>query len=484
MLACAPMSPPSQSPLPSRETMSLVQRRWAEDVLPALIRYIEIPAKSPAFDREWTAHGHLDRAVALIEEWSRRRPIEGLTVETVRLPGRTPVILMEVPGTSPETILFYGHCDKQPEMTGWAEGLGPWIPVRRGDRLYGRGAQDDGYAAFCALTAIEAVQEAGAPHARLVVLIEASEESGSPDLPAYMEAFAARIGEPDLVICLDSGCGNYEQLWGTTSLRGVINGVLTVEVLSEGVHSGAASGIVPSSFRIARQLLSRIEDERTGALVRDFHVEVPSARAAEARAVAKVLTPEAAERFPVVDGMSYAQDDPVSLLLANTWEPALSITGAAGLPTPEDGGNVLRPFTSLKLSLRIPPTLDAAQANRRLKELLEADPPYRARVRYEGANPSPGWDAPATQPWLVDAVQSASERHFGKPAMFKGLGGSIPFMAMLGERFPKAQFFITGTGGPGSNAHGPNEFLLVPYAERLTSCVADVIAAHYLARRR
>src|SRR4030095_11253766 len=345
------MSPSSTSPLPARETLSFIQRRWTEDVLPALTRYIEIPAKSPSFDHEWAAHGHLDRAAGLIEEWSRRRPIEGLTVETVRLPGRTPVILMEVPGTSPETILLYGHCDKQPEMTGWAEGLGPWIAGRRGDRLYARGPRDDGYAAFCALPPIEAVQQAGAPHARLVVLIEASEESGSPDLPAYMEAFAARIGEPDLVISLDSGCGNYEQLWGTTSLRGVINGVLTVEVLSEGVHSGAASGIVPSSFRIARQLLSRIEDERTGALVRDFHVEVPPARAAEARAVAGVLTGEAAERFPVVKGMSYAQDDPVSLLLANTWEPALAVTGAAGLPTPEDGGNVLRPCTSIHLSL-------------------------------------------------------------------------------------------------------------------------------------
>ncbi len=478
------MSPFSTSPLPAGETLSFVERRWQQDVLPALTRYIEIPAKSPAFDPQWSAHGHIDRAAALIEEWGRRRSIEGLAIETVRLPGRTPVILMDVPGSAPETILLYGHCDKQPEMTGWAEGLGPWTAVRRGDHLYGRGAQDDGYAAFSALTAIEAVQQAGAPHARLVVLIEASEESGSPDLPAYMDAFAARIGEPDLVICLDSGCGNYDQLWGTTSLRGVINGVLTVEVLSEGVHSGAASGIVPSSFRIARQLLSRIEDERTGALVRDFHVEVPPARAAEARAVAKVLTGEMAERFPVVDGMRYAQNDPVELLLANTWAPALAITGAAGLPSPEDGGNVLRPFTSLKLSLRIPPTLDADRATRRLKEILEADPPYGARVRYETSHPSPGWDAPATEPWLLDTVQAASERHFGRPVMFKGLGGSIPFMAMLGERFPRAQFFITGTGGPGSNAHGPNEFLHVPYAERLTACVADLIAAHYRARRR
>src|SRR5262245_7290786 len=300
------MSQPSTSPLPPQETLLVVRSKWQDDVLPSLSRYIEIPAKSPAFDADWAAHGHIDRAVHLIEEWGRRRPIEGLTVETFRLPGRTPVMLLDVPGTGPETILLYGHCDKQPEMVGWNDGLGPWTAVRRGDRLYGRGAQDDGYAVFCALTAIEAVERAGVPHARCLVLIEASEESGSVDLPAYMESLAARIGRPDLVLCLDSGCGNYDQLWGTTSLRGIINGVLSVQVLTEGVHSGAASGIVPSSFRIARQLLSRIEDERTGAVVKDFHVEIPAARAAEVRAVAEALGGEVGDRFPLVEGMRYA----------------------------------------------------------------------------------------------------------------------------------------------------------------------------------
>jgi acetylornithine deacetylase/succinyl-diaminopimelate desuccinylase-like protein len=477
------MSVPEPLPLPADDTLAFVRHRWQDDVLPALIRYIEIPAKSPAFDPEWAAHGHIDRAVALIEDWSRRRPIEGLTVETVRLPGRTPIILADIPGSSAETILLYGHCDKQPEMTGWAEGLGPWQPVRRGEKLYGRGAQDDGYAVFCALTAIEAVQRAGVAHARCVVLIEASEESGSADLPVYMESLAARLGEPDLVICLDSGCGNYDQLWGTVSLRGLINGVLTVDVLTEGVHSGAAGGVVPSSFRIARLLLSRIEDERTGRIVRDFHVEPPAARAAEARAVAQALGPALAGRYPLVEGMRYAHEDPVTLVMANTWEPALEITGAGGLPAPGNAGNVLRPSTTLKLSLRLPPTLDAARAVRRLTELLEAEPPYGARVRFDVDHPSPGWDAPATEPWLLDAIHGASRRHFGHPAMFMGLGGSIPFMAMLGERFPRAQFFITGTGGPGSNAHGPNEFLHVPFAERLTACIADLIAAHHRARR-
>ena len=476
------MSATSPSPLPPRETLTFVHDKWQDDILPALTRYIEIPAKSPAFDPEWAAHGHIDRAVALIEDWGRRRPIEGLRVETFRLPGRTPVMLLDVPGTAPETVLLYGHCDKQPEMVGWSDGLGPWTAVRRGDHLYGRGAQDDGYAVFCALTAIEAVQRAGAPHARCLVLIEASEESGSPDLPAYMDSLATRIGLPDFVICLDSGCGNYDQLWGTTSLRGIINGVLTVEVLTEGVHSGAASGIVPSSFRILRQLLSRIEDERTGAVVQDFHVEIPPARVTEARAVADLLGRDSAGRFPLVEGMRYAQDDPLALLLAGTWAPALAVIGAAGLPAVADGGNVLRPQTSLKLSLRIPPMLDAERAGRRLKEILETDPPYGATVRFT-AGASSGWNAPATEPWLLDAIHAASERHFARPAMFTGLGGSIPFMAMLGERFPRAQFFITGTGGPGSNAHGPNEFLHVPFAERLTACVADLIAAHYRARR-
>jgi acetylornithine deacetylase/succinyl-diaminopimelate desuccinylase-like protein len=457
-----------------------VQRTWEAAIVPALTEYVRIPAKSPMFDREWAAHGHLERAVALIEAWARSRPIEGLRVEVVRLQGRTPVILMEAPGSSDDTVLLYGHCDKQPEMIGWADGLGPWTPVRHGDKLYGRGVGDDGYAAFAALTAIEALQTQRAPHARCLVLIEACEESGSYDLPFYVDALADRLGTPSLVVCLDSGCGNYEQLWGTTSLRGVVGGVLTVEVLSEGVHSGSASGIVPSSFRIARALLSRLEDERTGEILpRDFHVEIPAERVAEAREVAKVLGDDVFARFPLAPGTRPVSLDPLELILNNTWRPALAITGAAGLPLPADGGNVLRPTTSLKLSLRLPPACDARRAVRRLKEILEADPPYGARVTLEtygeGGN---GWDAPATSPWLLASLDRASTTYFGKPAVFHGLGGSIPFMSMLGERFPRAQFLITGAMGPGSNAHGPNEFLHLPTGVRVTACVAQVLVDH------
>jgi acetylornithine deacetylase/succinyl-diaminopimelate desuccinylase-like protein len=466
-------------------TRALVERAWDAEIVPALTEFIRIPAKSPLYDARWREHGHIERAVTLITDWARARKIEGLTVEVVRLPGRTPVILMEAPGAGGETVLLYGHCDKQPEMVGWAEDAGPWIPRRRGDRLYGRGAGDDGYAAFAALAAIEALQAQGAPHARCVVLIEASEESGSPDLPAYVEQYADRL-RPGLVVCLDSGCGDYDHLWATTSLRGVASGTLTVAVLTEGVHSGAASGIVPSSFRILRQVLGRLEDERTGRiLVGECHVEIPPARVAEARAVAAVLGDEILREFPFVVGASPVTRDPVEALLNNTWRPALAVTGAEGLPPLADAGNVLRPRTSVKLSLRLPPTADAARAMRRVKEVLEAEPPYGARVTFDtGERPGTGWDAPAMAPWLRASVERAAAAHFGAPPMFAGLGGSIPFMQMLGERFPGAQFLVTGVMGPGSNAHGPNEFIDLPTGARVTACVAQVLADHHRATAR
>ncbi len=422
----------------------------------------------------------MDRAVTLIADWCKQQPLQGLVVEVVRLPGRTPLIYMEVPGDGKDTVLLYGHLDKQPEMTGWREDLGPWIPVRQGDKLYGRGGADDGYSAFASLTALRLLTEQKLPHARCVVLIEAAEESGSFDLPAYIEALAPRIGSPSLVVCLDSGCGNYEQLWMTTSLRGLVSGNLQVEILNEGVHSGDASGIVPSSFRILRSLLSRIEDENTGRiLIPELQVDVPEQRIVQARATADSLGLEVYSKFPWISGALPMHSEHSELILNRTWRPALSITGIDGIPPLASAGNVLRPQTTVKLSLRIPPRLDPRRAQAILKEVLERNPPYGAKVRFDGEKSSTGWDAPPLAPWLDKAVQSASVTWFGRPAMAMGEGGTIPFMGMLGEKFPEAQFLITGVLGPESNAHGPNEFLHIPTGKKLTSCVAEVIAQHY-----
>ena len=452
---------------------------WDDSIVPALVDYIRLPAKSPHFDPAWEKNGYIDAAVDLAAAWCRRNAVPGMTLEVVRLAAKTPVLLIEVPGEGKGTVLVYGHLDKQPEMTGWRDGFGPWTPVIEDGKLYGRGGADDGYAVFCALAVLRQLHEQRRSHARIVVLIECCEESGSYDLPAYLDALEPRIGAPALVVGLDSGCGNYTQLWGTASLRGLLNGTLTVEVLTEGVHSGDASGVVPSSFRIARSLLERIEDAATGVVQHAaFQAGIPPERSEQARRAAEVLGEEIWRKFPFVDGMRPAQAELENLVLNRTWRPALSVIGAEGLPPPAAAGNVLRPKTSLVLSLRLPPTVAAESAARQLKSLLEDDPPYGARVRFEPAHASDGWNAPPTADWLKAALQQASVAHFGKPAMWMGEGGTIPFMAMLGAKFPGAQFLITGVLGPHSNAHGPNEFLHIDYAKKLTACVADVLTAH------
>lgn len=456
---------------------------WDESIVPQLVDYIRIPNKSPMFDANWVANGYMAQAVALMESWARAQPIAGLQVEVIALEGRTPLIFLEIPasgeGTGEDCVLLYGHLDKQPEMTGWDADLGPWTPVIKGERLYGRGGADDGYALFGSLAAIMALQEQGLPHARCVILIEACEESGSYDLPAHVDHLAERIGKPSLVVCLDSGCGNYEQLWCTTSLRGMAGGNFTVRVLSEGVHSGDASGIVPSSFRLLRQLLSRLEDENTGSIrIQDLFVEIPAERLEQAARVAAVLGSEVYDKFPFLPGMTPMNPDPTELVLNRTWRPALSITGADGLPPLASAGNVLRPYTAVKISLRLPPTLDGKRAGEILKDVLLREPPNGAQVELVLEKSSTGWNAPAQSPWLSEAIESASQAAFGKPAMYMGEGGTIPFMGMLGEKFPGAQFMITGVLGPHSNAHGPNEFLHIPMGKRVTACVSQVLAAH------
>ena len=461
---------------------------WNGSAVPALCEYIRIPNKSPTFDRAWRESGYMDRAVELIEAWCRRHAPAGTSFEVVRLEGRTPLLFMEIPASDPaaagDTVLLYGHLDKQPEMTGWEPGLGPWEPVLRGDRLYGRGGADDGYSAFASVLALAGLAEQKIPHARCVVLIEASEESGSPDLPAYVEHLADRIGSPSLVVCLDSGCANYDQLWCTTSLRGMVVGTLRVQLLREGFHSGDASGVVASSFRVLRHVLDRLESSQSGVILpEDLHVEIPAERVEQARAVADTIGRDLHTKYPWLDGVTPVTDDPTQLVLNRTWRPALAVTGANGLPPIADAGNVMRPETAVKLSLRLPPTMDARQALRRVKSLLESDPPYSALVEFTDAEAQSGWNAPALAPWLEASLESASQRLFGKPAMYMGEGGSIPFMGMLGEKFPEAQFLITGVLGPESNAHGPNEFLHLPTARRLTCAVSQVIADHFHRRQ-
>lgn len=464
-----------------------IEHAYEREILPTLAEYVKIPNQSPLFEPDWRAAGHMERAALLLSEWARARLPEGATLEVVRLGERTPLILIDVPasGGAEGNVLFYGHLDKQPEMTGWRAGLGAWTPVREGDRLYGRGVADDGYALFAALTAVNAVRRAGLPHARSLILIEACEESGSRDLPAYVEHLGPRLGAPALVICLDSGCANYDALWVTTSLRGLVLGTLEVSLLTEGVHSGDGTGVVAASERVLRMLLDRLEDSRTGAmLLPELATEIPSARREQAARTARVLGDALWNRFPLQPGVEPVTRDGTELILNRTWRPGLALTAAEGFPSIRAGGNVLRPSTTLTLSIRIPPRVDPEAASRAVRAAVERDPPYGAKITFTPRGANAGWDAPPVSPWLEEALDRASRRHFQSRAFYLGEGGTIPFMNMLGEKFPRAEFCITGVLGPGSNAHGPNEFLHIPTAKKLTCAMADVLAAQAEASAR
>ena len=474
--------------LDSAAALSHTTDQWDRDIVRQLSDYIAIPAKSPGFDRDWVQHGHIETVVRNAAAWVEAQKVEGLTLEIVRLPGRTPVLFFEVAATraaSSQTVLMYGHLDKQPEFTGWRSDLGPWTPKYEDGKLYGRGGADDGYAVYASIAAVQALKAQKVAHPRIVGLVETCEESGSYDLLPYIDALRPRLGEVSLVMCLDSGAGNYDQLWLTTSLRGMASGILKVEVLTEGVHSGDASGLVPSSFRIMRQVLDRLEDSNSGRLLPEsFHCEVPADRLREAQATAAILGDEVYKRFPWAHydcGGSTAfalptTTDPLQALINRTWAPTLSVTGAEGFPALQDAGNVLRPYTAFKLSLRLPPLVDAAQAVQQLKALLEDNAPYQAKVTFESHGGATGWNAPSTAPWFEQALDRASQAHFGAPCGYIGQGGTIPLMSMLSAGFPQAQMMVCGVLGPRSNAHGPNEFLHVPYAKKLTASVAEVIA--------
>jgi acetylornithine deacetylase/succinyl-diaminopimelate desuccinylase-like protein len=485
------------APLRAAESAALAayaDEAWDQRIVPALTEYIGIPAKSPMFDKDWVANGHLDRVVRDAAAWVEGRKLPGLKLELIRREGRTPIIFFDWPASgrdatsSSDTVLLYGHLDKQPEFSGWRRDLGPWTPKYENGLLYGRGGADDGYAVYAAITAMEALHQQGLPHPRCVGIIEACEESGSQDLPIYIDALKSRLGQVGLVVCLDSGAGNYDQLWLTTSLRGMVSGVLKVEVLSEGVHSGDSSGLVPSSFRILRMVLDRLEDSRTGHLLPDsFHCTIPASRLDQVQTTAAILGDEAWKRYPWACGADGGPTlptttDPVQALLNRSWKPTLSVTGVDGFPDLGNAGNVLRPYTAFKLSLRLPPLVDGHEASLKLKTLLEDNAPYNARVTFHpdgraGALGATGWNAPDLAPWLEGAMNAASTIHFGAPTAYIGQGGTIPLMSMLQKGFPAAQMMVCGVLGPKSNAHGPNEFLHVPYGKKLTAAVAQVISA-------
>jgi len=454
-----------------------VDKWWDNSALPSLCEFVEIPALSPSFDSEWEANGYLDAAVNTFVVWVRSLPLQGLTVSVHRLKNRSPVLLVRIDGEADGEVLFYSHLDKQPEASGWSEGKGPWKPVIEDGWLFGRGSVDDGYGGYAGILSVLALQDQGISHPTCRFLIETGEESGSPDLSYYLDELESVLGIPDLVIVLDTGGIDYDRLWITESLRGIVAGTLSVKVSSVGVHSGHGSGVMPSSFRLARQLLSRIEDENTGEIKPEWlHIEITDKMRDQATKIIE-MNSESTDDFPLLDGVQKQVNDPLDIFLTMNLSPSLSIIGADGIPSIQDAGNVLRTNTDLKISIRTPPGISAEKVAVKVQELLEKDPPNGAHVSAKMTEVADGFLSPELPEKLSDMLKKSGKKFYGNEPMSLFIGGTIPVMAMLQSRYPDSKFIITGAGGPGGNAHGPDEKLHIPTAKKVTKCMAATVSA-------
>jgi len=458
-------------------TNKLIESEFEKSVLPGLCDFIKIDNLSPFFDPEWNSNGKLEKAAEFLLNWVNAQGVKGLNSEILKDEDKTPLLLVEIDANgSDKNFLMYGHFDKQPHFSGWAEGLGPTIPVIRDGFLYGRGAADDGYAVFSAVLGLKAVQEQGLKHGRVVIIIEGSEESGSPHLVHYIDKLKDRIGAPDLLVCLDSGALDYDTLWITTSLRGNLIVDITCEVLEEGVHSGAGTGLAPDSFRILRHILDRIEDSKTGKVNDIFHVEIPKQRIEEAKKVAELKKDHILEHVKLVPGVKGCSDDYTELILKKTWEPTLCLTGASHIPPHETAGNVLRPKTTLRLSMRLPPSLDAVKAADQLVEILSKDTPYNAKLTVTKRAPGSGWNNKELSQKLHQSLNNTSLKLWGRDLLSFGEGGSIPFIKQLADSFPQCEIVVMGVLGPNSNAHSCNEGLHIDYCKKITATLASTVA--------
>ncbi len=459
--------------------MTRADELWEESILPSLNDFIEIEALSPGFEPNWKDKGELESAIALFSDWLVLQELDGMTYQIHRIDDRTPVLLITVEGTGPGEVIFYSHLDKQPSREElWSEGLHPLKAVRRDPWLFGRGALDDGYGGYLCVTALKMLQEQGIPHPRSHFLIETCEESGSYDLPPYLDALTEKLGNPDLIVVLDSGGPDYQHIWVTEALRGLVAGKLSVKVSNEGVHSGMSGGVIPSSFRIQRMLLDRVEDSNSGKiLIPEMHVDISAKVRKEAEVLGSLLGDELWSQLPVVESLRPENSDAAEILLDMNWRPAMSVIGADGIPPTQTAGNVLRTNTDLKLSFRLPPGVVAEEIDTILKKKFENNPPYGAQVEYIPDAAADGFHAPAMDGKVAQALSSASEHISGFPPMATWVGGTIPFMAMMQSKYPNAQFLCTGTGGPGNNAHGPDEKLHIPSSKRLTAVLSATIAA-------
>eukprot|EP01134_Creolimax_fragrantissima_P007648 CFRG7648T1 len=461
------------------KTQAFVDKHFQEKFVDTLSGFIKIPNCTPAFDADYLTNGHIQTAIKYILDFTDSLKIPGLTHSVYDDESRPPMVCIVYPGEVKQNVMIYGHLDKQPFMEGrWSEGLDALTPVIRDNKLYGRGSADDGYSVLAALLSIQAAREQGVPLPRICILLETEEESGSENLLYLMEQAQVKeaLGKPDICICLDSETADYDKIWVTSSLRGLAACNLKIEVMESGQHSGLAGGIVPETFTIARQLLDRLEDSTTGVVVDEFNSQPDDKKRNEAKEVAEYHGSSLFTNFKLLEGVSaMSEHDLAQMYLQNVWYASLSVTGGCGLPDVSDAGNVLRPWTQLRVGIRLPPNVNGHDAAKKLEEVLTKDPPYGCKISVTGLQGGNGFCTKPFPIYLNDSIRDASMAFFGQAHSSFGIGGSIPFLSELGQKYPEAQIIPMGAMGPDCNAHNPDESIDLPYAKKFVCFLSHLL---------
>jgi acetylornithine deacetylase/succinyl-diaminopimelate desuccinylase-like protein len=463
-----------------------LRQKTKEELIPAICEFIKIPNQSRLFDAEWATNGLQEKACQFAIDFANSQKLKGFSIQFIQEEGKTPALLGivdpfagsgEVTEDLKKTILMYGHIDKQPPLNGkWSEGLGPHTPVIKDGKLYGRGGNDDGYAWFSCVLMAKALQENNLPHNRLVFFFETDEESGSRDLMYYLNKFKAKIGVPSLIFCLDSGTTDYEHMCLTTTLRGLVCFKLRVDVLKQGLHSGSSSGVVPSSFRIMRNILEQFENSNNGNLPAELYVDIPKDKYQQAQELIENKGGKIDFKFPMVEGMDSMGNTGFQDYINRIWKPQLSITGIDGLPSCSTAGNVLLPYTQVCCSLRIPPSKNSKEAKEQIENFFsKVKVPHNAKFSYNVYKSGTGFECPSYSKSVLEVINKAGNETFDKPVLYYGEGGSIPFLNDIKNVFPKAQFIVTGVLGPESNAHGPDEMLHLGFLENLVVTMGKIL---------
>lgn len=463
---------------------TIVYQLFEEQTLPGIMDYIRIPNVSPNYDPQWDTNGNQEKAVSFLANWVLSQNLKGLSLSIYKEKKRTPFIYIEVNPSrvsDKRTVLMYGHFDKQPAYTGWSDGLGPTTPVIKDGKLYGRGSTDDGYALFGIITAIKTCQRINLPLPRIVIIVEGAEESYIEDLNFYLSALKTKIGTPDFIVCLDSGSEDYKRLWLTTSLRGNCAIDLTVKTLKVGMHSGGGTGFVADSYFILRRLLDRIENSDTGEIIiPESKVPLPKNRENEIRRLVTIVKDDYIKNYPFFENTQPIHKELFDLVVNNTWQSTLAITGADGFPEASTAGNVLRPFSSVRLSFRFPPGVDTQKVGESIVEILSKDPPYNAIVEAKLLSFGNGWnlDEKNYSNQLKIVLNNASKRYFNNETEAFGEGGSIPFVQTFNQAYPNADLAVMGVAGPGSSIHGPDENLDLEFCRKFICCIAHMLSEY------